>query len=221
MTYAWEPFVNLDLCGRSWRLERALDMEALWEAMNDFDEDERLPYWAELWPSSLVLAEYLQKRQADILGVPCLDIGCGIGLTALVATWLGASVIGMDYEFDALRYAQKNAAHNGITPLLWVLMDWRFPAVQARSVQRIWGGDIMYEQRFADSLLHFFSYALANDGTVWIAEPTRSVYDVFRAKLAAYGFWGRCVHEGKVSSLVPQVAKVPVRLWELKRLNAV
>ena len=53
---SWQPFLTVNACGRDWTLERAADMEALWESMTEFTEDERLPYWTELWPSSLVLA---------------------------------------------------------------------------------------------------------------------------------------------------------------------
>ena len=81
----WQPFLTVNACGRDWTLERAADMEALWEAMTEFTEDERLPYWTELWPSSLVLADWLYQRRESLRGQPCLDLGCGIGLTALVA----------------------------------------------------------------------------------------------------------------------------------------
>ena len=79
--------------GRQWRLTRAADLEELWDAMtadpHNF-EDERLPYWTELWPSSVALAGWLAARQEEIAGRVCLDLGCGLGLTALVGQWLGA-----------------------------------------------------------------------------------------------------------------------------------
>ena len=81
---SWQPFLTVNACGRDWTLERAADMEALWESMTEFTEDERLPYWTELWPSSLVLADWLYQRRESLRGQPCLDLGCGIGLTALV-----------------------------------------------------------------------------------------------------------------------------------------
>ena len=48
------PHIELSLCGRQWHLERAGDLESLWDAMDsdEFGEDERLPYWTELWPAS-------------------------------------------------------------------------------------------------------------------------------------------------------------------------
>lgn len=213
----WQPFLKVRACGREWTLERAADMEVLWEAMTDFTEDERLPYWTELWPSSLVLAEWLYEQRGRLAGEACLDLGCGIGFTALVGTWLGARVIGMDYEPDALRFASRNAVHNGVPQPGWVAMDWRKPAVRPRSLRFIWGGDIMYEQRFAAPVLDFLEYALAGDGVAWVAEPSRAVYDTFRSQLVSRRWAGRCVYEKAIEALYPQERPVPVRIWEIHR----
>ena len=213
----WQPVLRVMACGREWILERAADMESLWEAMTEFTEDERLPYWTELWPSSLVLADWLHEQRARLQGSFCLDLGCGIGLTALVGQWLGANVIGMDYEPEALRYARLNAEHNGIPQPFWVVMDWRKPAVRRHSLRFIWGGDIMYEQRFAAPVLDFLDYALADDGVAWIAEPSRSVYDVFRTALVNRRWSGKCVWEKSIPALYPQERPVPVRIWEIRK----
>ena len=210
---SWQPFLTVNACGRDWTLERAADMEALWESMTEFTEDERLPYWTELWPSSLVLADWLYQRRESLRGQPCLDLGCGIGLTALVAQWLGANVIGMDYEPEALRFARRNAEHNAVPQPLWTVMDWRKPAVKRRSLRFIWGGDIMYEQRFAAPVLDFLEYALAEGGAAWVAEPSRAVYDTFRSMLVNRRWAGRCVWEKNIEALYPQERPVPVRIW--------
>ena len=86
---AYTPFISVRACGRLWRLQRAADLETLWNAMLDDPqnfEDERLPYWTELWPSSIALCRWLEERRAEIAGRPCLDLGCGLGLTAMVAS---------------------------------------------------------------------------------------------------------------------------------------
>lgn len=164
---AYTPFISVRACGRLWRLQRAADLETLWNAMLDDPqnfEDERLPYWTELWPSSIALCRWLEERRAEIAGRPCLDLGCGLGLTAMVGQWLGAQVIGMDYEEEALHFASLNARHNGVSSPLWTVMDWRQPAVRPRSIFRLWGGDIMYEKRFVAPVMHFLSHVLADDG---------------------------------------------------------
>ena len=181
------------------------------------DDDERLPYWTELWPASIALCSWLFRMRDAVRGRICVDIGCGLGLTALVAQWLGARVLAMDYEPDALRYARENAACNGVVSPLWTVMDWRRPALAPQCASYLWGGDIMYEARFASPVLDFMEHTLAPGGRVWMAEPCRSVYDGFRHILHSRGWTGRCVYEQSVEALYAQSAPVTVRVWELMR----
>lgn len=211
--------VAVKRCGREWILFRPKNLEDLWESMTDeeFTEDERLPYWVELWPASLALADFLKAGQDRIRGKTCLDLGCGLGLTALVGTWLGAHVIAADYEPKAFPYARRNALVNNVPEPLWVVMDWRRPAVLPASLDFVWGGDIMYEKRFVEPVMTFLEYALKPGGTAWLAEPGRNVYDFFKARLAASGWASRCVLKESVEPLHIQASRVNVNLWELVR----
>lgn len=205
-------------------LHRSDNLEDLWNEMTEqpqraaFEEDERLPYWTELWPSSMGLAQWLVRQKDDIAGRCCLDMGCGLGLTALLGQWLGARVLGMDYEEDALRFARKNAEANGVPQPLWTVMDWRRPAVAHGGMERIWGGDIVYETRFVAPVLRFLEHALAPGGRVWIAEPCRTVYDAFRNALHQRGWRGKRVHAVEVDPLYAQPMRVTVHVWELTRI---
>ena len=211
--------IRFDLLGREWILLRPADLESLWESITDeeFAEDERLPYWVELWPASLALAVWLSRQRNNIKGRVCLDLGCGLGFTALVGSWLGARVIGMDYESIALTYALQNTAANTLASPLWVAMDWRRPALVPGSCSFIWGGDIMYENRFVAPVFDFLDYALERNGTVWIAEPGRNTYTLFKNTLIKKGWISRCVADNSVEALHTQRLPVSVKLWELSR----
>ena len=102
--------LRIDVAKRSWAVYRPADLEALWQQMGeaDFGPDERIPYWVELWPASLLLVEWLDRCRDRIRGKTCLDVGCGLGLSACVAADAGARVIVIDYIRDALRYARAN-----------------------------------------------------------------------------------------------------------------
>ena len=82
---AYTPFDRIfQSCGKIWHFRRA-DMDKLWEGMTEQEgREDRLPYWNEIWPSSLALAGWLAEMQEDIQGKNCLDMGCGIGFTAVV-----------------------------------------------------------------------------------------------------------------------------------------
>jgi predicted nicotinamide N-methyase len=152
--------------GRDWTLLRPADLDSLWEGMtqDEFAWDERIPYWVELWPASLALADWLLKQRGAINGRLCLDLGCGLGLSALTASSLGARVLAMDYVKDALAFARMNAAANGTPQPWWIAADWRAPVFKAQSFAFIWGGDVMYERRFAGPVLDCLEYALAPGG---------------------------------------------------------
>ena len=211
--------IRLSLCGRDWTLHRPADLESLWEAISDdaFAEDERLPYWVELWPASLALAVWLSENRERIRDRACLDLGCGLGFTALVGTLAGARVIGMDYEKDALVYARQNASANAVPQPLWAVMDWRRPAVAPKSCAVIWGGDVMYENRFVAPVFDFLEYSLAPDGVVWMAEPGRNAYELFKSTLFSRGWRSRSIARNTVDALHVQSSPVSVRLWELAR----
>ena len=213
------PSIELEASGRAWKMARPAGIETFWAQIGEggLGEDEILPYWTELWPSSIALCSWLLQMRGTIKGHICLDVGCGLGLTALVAQWLGARVLALDYEPEALRYARENAAHNEVASPLWTAMDWRRPALVPRCVRYLWGGDIMYETGFASPLLDFMEYTLAPGGRAWMAEPCRSVYDAFLSALHGRGWAGCCVYEQSVDAFYAQSVPVTVRVWELTR----
>ncbi|MFP4072049.1 MAG: class I SAM-dependent methyltransferase [Desulfovibrionales bacterium] len=181
--------LTLSACRREWRLSRTADLETLWDAMteDDLDEDERLPYWAEVWPSSMVLAEHLLAEQEALAGARSLDLGCGLGFTACVAASLGARVTAVDYQWPAVYFSRRNMGLNRVE-YLPVQMDWRRPAFKPNSFSYMIGGDILYEKRFVDPLAGLFRHVLRPEGRIWLAEPRRYISEHCWVRLAGHGF---------------------------------
>ena len=59
-----------------------------------FAVDERLPYWADVWPSARVLAEHIVGMRPDAGRI--LELGCGAGLVSVAAAMAGFEVILID-----------------------------------------------------------------------------------------------------------------------------
>lgn len=238
--------LKFNLLGREWLFLRPACLEELWDTLasdnisNDpgelncctnrvdvnrllkgFVEDERIPYWTELWPAGFALADWLYEKRDLIQGRICLDLGCGLGLTALAGASLGGKVLGMDYELEALYYAAKN--ENNLPPSIaeqapcWLAADWRRPCFKNKSLPLIWAGDIMYEERFVDPVADFLDHCLAPDGLAWIAEPCRGVYPKFARQMQERG-WQVYIAARKQASLPGAASpEVDVQIWELKR----
>jgi Predicted methyltransferase len=71
----------------------------------DFVKDERLPYWADIWPASTILAEHLiglSKKRKLSEKKRGLELGCGVGLVTLSAMIAGYEMLATDYYTDAL-----------------------------------------------------------------------------------------------------------------------
>ena len=53
----------------------------------DFAVDDRLPYWADLWPAAVVLARFIRGLRGE--GRSLLELGCGSGVVATAAARAG------------------------------------------------------------------------------------------------------------------------------------
>ena len=80
---------------------RPRDAEALISEA-DFARDERLPYWADVWPSAIILAAKLLEQDGN--GRSALELGCGAGLCTIAAASAGFDVLATDYYEDALEF---------------------------------------------------------------------------------------------------------------------
>lgn len=167
----------VDVESRKWYIERHGDLEHLWEQMDDddFGDDEHIPYWAEIWPASVLLGRWLLRNSDRIRGKQCLDIGCGLGLTGIIGSAAGALVTAFDYEWPAVHFAAQNEKLNNVPPVLWTCMDWRQPAFCGQIFDFMWAGDVFYEKRFFEPLEKLLRNHLAPDGVVWVGEPIRTV----------------------------------------------
>lgn len=106
-----------------------------------FEQDEFLPYWAELWPAASALAAALPP---DLQGVRVVEIGCGLGVPSLVAAIRGADVVATDWAVDAIELLARNAERNGIT-LRVKQWDWREPWNETFDLAL--AADVLYERR--------------------------------------------------------------------------
>jgi ETFB lysine methyltransferase len=151
----------------------------------DFVKDERLPYWADVWPSSIVLAEKL--LELDGAGRTALELGCGVGLSTLAATSAGFEVLSTDYYEDALDVTRANVFRNLGTTARTRLVDWRHFPEDLGSFDFVFASDVLYEQEYAELLPVILDRLLAAGGIALIADPGRVAAPTFVEACASHG----------------------------------
>lgn len=132
-----------------------------------------LPYWAEIWDSSLGVGQWLieHHRTQDLRLCRILDLGCGMGLAGTVAAILGAQVTFGDIERDALGFAALNGLR--YSPHVKTRrMDWQTDDLRT-TFDLILGADVLYEKSQWESLDRFVKNHLAPRGLVLFGEPGR------------------------------------------------
>ena len=149
--------------------------------------DERIPYWADLWPSALALGRYLIQENIIRPGLTVTEMGCGLSLPGIIAGRLGASVTLTDYLPSALDFARHNWEQNLSEPARFVLMDWRQPG-PALAADLLIASDVAYERRAFEYLPHAFRTLCKPGGTILVSEPNRAIAAPFFSGLAGQGF---------------------------------
>jgi predicted nicotinamide N-methyase len=151
----------------------------------DFVKDERLPYWADVWPSSLILAGKLLGLKGR--GKSALELGCGVGLSTLAATTAGYDVLSTDYYEDALDVTRANVFRNLGKLARTRLVDWRhFPDDLGR-FDLVFASDVLYETEYAELLPVILNRVLVPSGIALIADPGRVAAPVFVEACAQHG----------------------------------
>jgi predicted nicotinamide N-methyase len=167
-------------------LARPRDSEALLSE-EAFEQEEFLPYWAELWTSAVALADDVARR--SLRGATVLELGCGLGLPSIAAALAGGRVLATDWSPDAVQATAANAASNGAA-IETAQVAWSAPeAIVERAPWRyVLASDVLYEPRNVDWLLELLPRLVDKTGRILIADPGRRPADEFLARARA-GPW--------------------------------
>ncbi|MGB3682982.1 MAG: methyltransferase domain-containing protein, partial [Rubrobacteraceae bacterium] len=177
---------EVEVAGKSYRILHPSAADALIDE-TEFEIDERLPYWAVIWPSAIALAR--QISTLDLSGKRVLELGCGVGLPSAVALDLGAKVTATDHYTIALDFARQNARVNTDEELATAHLDWHSPDdVSLGRFDLILAADVLYEQRNIPALAALVPDLLAPEGGILVSNPRRRDAPRFQEILESRGF---------------------------------
>ena len=150
-----------------------------------FECDEYIPYWADLWPASRMLAKAI-LGEPWTPGTEALELGCGLGLPGIVAMSLGLRVTFSDYDAYALRFAADNARLNGCDGFRTLQLDWRAPPDDLK-VPVLLAADLVYELRNVAPLVACIKKLLAPGGLCLLTDVDRVPAAALKEVLHAEG----------------------------------
>ena len=144
---------------------------------DDYVRDERLPYWADLWPSAQILANDVAIMR--FRGQRVLELGCGLGVVAIGAVLAGAEVTATDYYEDALLFAQLNVAEATGQAIATRMVDWVSMPEDLGKFDVVLASDVLYEHRYASMVAEAIATTLVRGGEAIVADPGRIALDEF------------------------------------------
>jgi predicted nicotinamide N-methyase len=189
---------RFDICTRSYEIgDRSLDFDSVVDPNVVFDDflengsaeshrDERMPYWAEVWTSSLLLSQHILNG-AIAPEHSVIELGCGIGIAGTIAGFVTPDVLLTDYDEAAIAFAGRNWSRHHDSPARTALLDWRDPPSDRR-YDRIIAADVAYEERAFRPLVKAFRALLAPGGHVILGEPKRPIAGAFYMLLRNSGW---------------------------------
>jgi predicted nicotinamide N-methyase len=156
------------------------------------DPEQNLPYWAELWPSGLALAGKITRDPKIVRRRRVLELGCGLGVTAIAALKAGADLLVTDYSPEALALCALNTLDQaGVLPRS-LRVNWRdtSPTLHAmgNAFPVVLAADVLYERRDVEPLLALVERVVAPGGELWLAEPGRTAASQFLESMLASGW---------------------------------
>ncbi|HEX6809025.1 MAG TPA: methyltransferase domain-containing protein [Gemmatimonadaceae bacterium] len=168
--------LDVDVAGRRVTLRKPYSIDALIDE-EDFSRDERLPYWADLWPAARVLSDELASESGA--GRSCLELGCGLGLTTIAALIAGYDVTATDYYEDALAFTRTNASRSVRRTPATRLVDWRDLPDDLGTFDRVVAADVLYERAYGPLVANVLDRTLGAGGIATVADPGRIAAEVF------------------------------------------
>lgn len=138
------------------------DLSALIDRLAAAPGPMELPFWAMIWPGSMLLGHYLHHLSPGP-GRTLLEIGAGVGICGLFAAQRGFATVITDIHPDALLFARINVLKNGLENQAEVLRADFAADRLGRRFDVILGSEVLYIEDLHRNLLKFLEAHLSSD----------------------------------------------------------
>ena len=142
-------------------------------------------YWAQVWPASIGLCNFLQQNLQHIENKNVLELAAGLGLSGLYAAGFARQVSITDREAQAIECIKQSAAHLQLQNVKAFALDWKdAPNISQPDIVLL--SDVNYEPEVFEELHKVIVYFLEKNIPVIISTPQRLVAKPFINSLLLY-----------------------------------
>lgn len=144
------------------------------------------PMFGVIWPSSLVLAHFIDDFETDSKRV--LEIGCGLGLASLLLNKQQMDITATDYHPEVDKFLQRNALLNDDEIIAFEQVDWADASDSLGLFDLIIGSDLLYEDSHIELLANFIQGHSKPSCEVIVVDPGRGRKNKLSARMVESGF---------------------------------
>lgn len=143
------------------------------------------PYWAKIWPASIALAQFLEKRPSLYRGKAVVELAAGLGLPSLFAATLAKTVSCSDYEPAAVAMIARSIQHNRFTHVETTVVDWNTIS-EPLAGDLLLLSDINYDPNEFTALQNVLTDFLGTNRPIILSTPQRLVAKSFIQSVAGH-----------------------------------
>lgn len=144
------------------------------------------PIFGVLWPSGIVLANYI--CQFDTRSKRILEIGCGTALTSLLLNKRQDDITATDYHPEAGKFLDRNTDLNRDDKISFVRADWSGEDTELGLFDLIIGSDLLYEDEHVELVGNFINKHARQECEVVIVDPGRGRKNKLTKKMEGFGY---------------------------------
>ncbi len=148
-------------------------VKALYQLQLNTDTSTPFPYWSQVWPAAIAMAEFLALNPCFIHNKTVLELAAGLGLPSLVAAKVAKEVYCTDYLPEAISVIEQSITHNQLKNMNGGLLDWNKLPTPLPQADIVLLSDINYNPADFDRLHQVLKAFLQQGSTLLLTTPQR------------------------------------------------
>ena len=144
------------------------------------------PIFGIIWPSGIVLANYIS--QFDTNSKRILEIGCGTAITSLLLNKRHDDITATDHHPEAGRFLDRNTDLNHDQRIAFVRAGWSEENTKLGLFDLIIGSDLLYEDEHIELVGNFINKHAKPKCEVVIVDPGRGRKNKLSKKMEGFGY---------------------------------